>query len=67
VITPVGRKDNEAMGRSIARSAGRTSNGKDIMSLAEVQPCHGEQRPTMRCASAIRDPIASGGARYCRL
>jgi hypothetical protein len=42
VITPVGCKDNEAMGRSIARSAGRTSKGKDFMSLAEVQPCHGE-------------------------
>jgi hypothetical protein len=45
VITPAGRKDNEAMDRSIARSAGRTSKGKDIMSLAEVWSCHGEQRP----------------------
>jgi hypothetical protein len=47
--------------------AGRTSKGKDFMSLAEVRPCHGEQRPTMRRASAIRDPVASGSARCCRL
>jgi hypothetical protein len=67
VITPAGRKDNEAMGRSIARSAGRTSKGKDIMSLAEVRSCHSEQRQTMRRASTIRDPIASGSVHYCRL
>jgi hypothetical protein len=47
--------------------AGRTSKGKDFMSLAEVWPCHGEQRPMMRRASAIHEPVASGGARYCRL
>jgi hypothetical protein len=47
--------------------AGRTSKGKDFMSLAEVRPCHGEQRPMIRRASAIRDPVASGGARCCRL
>jgi hypothetical protein len=35
--------------------------------LAEVRPCHGEQRPTMRRAIAIRDPVASGDARCCRL
>jgi hypothetical protein len=44
VITQVGRKDNKAMGRSIARSVGHTSKGKDIISSAEVRPCRGEQR-----------------------
>jgi hypothetical protein len=67
VITPAGRKDTEAMGRSIARSVRCTSKGKDVMSLAELWPCHGEQRPMMRRASAIRDLVASGGTRYCRL
>jgi hypothetical protein len=33
------------MGGSVAQLAGRTSKGKDVMSLAEVRPCHGEQRP----------------------
>jgi hypothetical protein len=47
--------------------AGRTSKGKDFVSLAEVRPCHGEQRSTMRRASAIRDLVASGGARCCML
>jgi hypothetical protein len=67
VITPAGRKENEAMGRSIARSAGCTRKGKDFMSLAEVWPCHGEQRSMMRRARAIHDPVASSGTCCCRL
>jgi hypothetical protein len=51
----------------VVTPAGRTSRGKDFMSLAEVRPCNGEQRPTMRCASAIRDLVASGGTHCCRL